>query len=190
MRTRPLSALEAASNLEDVFTHSIILSAATAKPSPLPTRPLAQRLLKCLGGCHLPPPAPPGLPLACLPRPGPLASALSGFLRGTAGLCYMPAPSSVPCISVLVLNSLSEQLDNHMGLYGVGCLSLAPAEIAGNTPRAPAVSPAAHSSHRGAWLTRPQPTGLLKALSVPCPHPVPAEAEQISRDLSAAPGLR
>lgn len=86
-------------------------------------RPPAQTLREDVRG-HLCPL--PWLPACCPapPGPGPLASALSGFLRGTAGFCYMPALSSVPRISVLVLNSLSEQLDDHMGLYGVGYTSL------------------------------------------------------------------
>lgn len=88
----------------------------------LPTGGLSRTLSgKGLGGCLAPNPAP-----SLLPGPGPLASALSGLSGGAAGQCRMPAPSSAPRISVLVLNSLSEQLDNQMGLYGVGDMFLQP----------------------------------------------------------------
>lgn len=52
---------------------------------------LARGLVRRLGVARCPGPLP-----ACLPRTAPLASALSGFSRGTAGFCYMPAPHSVP----------------------------------------------------------------------------------------------
>ena len=52
---------------------------------------LAWGLVRRLGVARCPGPLP-----ACLPGTAPLASALSGFSRGTAGFCYMPAPRSVP----------------------------------------------------------------------------------------------
>lgn len=93
--------------------------AAVTRGTRVPTTALAGTLRKCPGG-HLLPPAP--LPASFLAWPP--ASALSGLSGGTAGSCHVPAASPVPCISASVLNSLSEQLAEHMGLYGVGCMLL------------------------------------------------------------------
>lgn len=132
------------------------------------------------------------LPSAPSPAPGLpsqawfLASALSGFSRGTAGLCHKP----VPCISALVLNSLSEQLEDHMGLYGVGYItcsfSLVPGTCQNSSQHPPLCPPhplsgAAHSSYCRAWLTSPSPHACLK------PSPSPALGQSLRR-LSRLPG--
>lgn len=78
-------------------------------------------------------------------------------------------------MAVLVLNSLSEQLEDHMCLYGLPrvhvplALSLAPAKMAANTPSPPA--PTTFSVTPRTLFSHHQAVGLFKA----CPAPALAQ---------------
>lgn len=93
--------------------------------SPFPQGPAPEAHSSCPG--PLLPPVPS--------QPRWLASALSGLLQRDNWLVSQACSLHI----LQVLNSLSEQLGDHMGLYGEGvqsplALSLTPAKIAGDTP--------------------------------------------------------
>lgn len=100
---------EAVSSWEGASTHtaSFQVKLQISPASPVDPVPGANRLL------------PPARFPACLPGPGCWHLLYRDSQEGQLVYVTRLLPL-VPCLSVLVLNSLSEQLDDHMGLYGVG----------------------------------------------------------------------